>query len=101
MTHAGVIDMRVLASTERLERDVRDEELTGLLARVARGDFDALGSIYDACAPEIFAIAHWRTGSAIDAADCVQDVFVKLASSPTVLSGIRHARRYLFTMAHR
>jgi len=101
MAHAGVFDMRVLALADRVEHDVRDEALTGLFARVASGDLDALGPIYDACAPEIFAIAHWRTGSRSDAADCVQDVFVKLASSPAIVARIRHARRYLLTMAHR
>jgi RNA polymerase sigma-70 factor (ECF subfamily) len=101
MTHAVVFDMRVLALGERVERDVRDEELVGLLARLAGGDLSALDPIYDACASEIFATAHWRTGSATDAEDCVQDVFVKLASSPAIAAGIRHARRYLMTMAHR
>ena len=100
MTHAGAFDLRVLALGERVDRDVRDPELTPLLARLAGGDLDALGPIYDACAPELFAVAHWRTGSAADAADCVQDVFVRLASSPTMAKGIRHARRYLLTMAH-
>ena len=84
-----------------MERDVRDEELMGLLAPISGGDLDALGSIYDACAPELFAIAHWRTGSASDASDCVQDVFVKLAGSPAIAAGIRHPRRYLLAMAHR
>lgn len=93
--------MRVLALAERLERDVRDAELAGLFARLSGGDLEALGPIYDACAAEIFAIAHWRTGSAADAADCVQEVFVKLASSPSIVAGVRHARRYLLTIAHR
>ena len=101
MTPTVVFDIRVLALGERVERDVRDEELAGLLARLSDGNLDTLGLIYDSCASELFAIAHWRTGSAADAADCVQDVFVKLAGTPTIAAGIRHARRYLLTMAHR
>lgn len=93
--------MRILALGEGVERDVREEELAGLLTRLAGGDLSALEPIYDACASELFATAHWRTGSAADAADCVQDVFVKLASSPAIVAGIRHGRRYLMTMAHR
>ena len=93
--------MRVLAATAVPERDVPDERLTALVARVAGGDLDALGPIYDACAAELYALAHWRTGSAADASDCVQDVFVKLASRPSVVAGIRHPRRYLLAMAHR
>ena len=101
MTSTGVLDMRILTLGVGVEHDVPEAELTALLDRLAGGDIDALGPIYDACASEIFAIAHWRTGSAADAADCVQDVFVKLASSPAIVAGIRHARRYLLTMAHR
>ena len=101
MTPTVVFDIRVLALGERVERDVRDEELTRLLERLSDGDLDALGLIYDSCASEIFAIAHWRTGSAADAADCVQDIFVKLAGSPMIAAGIRHPRRYLLAMAHR
>jgi RNA polymerase sigma-70 factor, ECF subfamily len=104
MTHAVVFDIRVLALGERVERDVRDvrdEELAGLLARFADGDLDALGPIYDSCASELFAIAHWRTGSVADASDCVQDVFVKLAGMQAMAAGIRNPRRYLLTMAHR
>jgi RNA polymerase sigma-70 factor (ECF subfamily) len=101
MAHTGVLDMRVLTLGGRVGRDVPDAELSGLLALLAGGDLDALGPIYDACASEIFAIAHWRTGSTADAADCVQDVFVKLAAHPAIVKGITHARRYLLTMAHR
>jgi RNA polymerase sigma-70 factor (ECF subfamily) len=82
--------------------DVEDERaLAALLARVAGGDLDALGGIYDAMATKIFAAAHWRTGSRADAADCVQEVFVKLATSPQVAARIEHPRRYLLAMAHR
>ncbi len=93
--------MRALAPAQGVERDVRDEELSRLFARVAGGDLDGLGPIYDACAAEIFAIAQWRTGSRLDAADCLQEVFVRLASSPAAVAGVRHPRRYLMTMAHR
>jgi RNA polymerase sigma-70 factor (ECF subfamily) len=101
MAHAAVFDMRALVPRQGVERDVRDEELAGLFARVAGGDLDGLGPIYDACAAEIFAIAHWRTGSRLDAADCLQEVFVTLASSPATVAGVRYPRRYLRTMAHR
>jgi RNA polymerase sigma-70 factor (ECF subfamily) len=100
MTHAEVLDLPVLALGVRVERDVRDPELTALLERLAGGDLEALGQLYDICASELFAIAHWRTGSTADAADCVQDVFTRLASSPEIATGVRHARRYLMTMAH-
>src|SRR6185436_3889001 len=101
MIRTGVLGGWVFALDTGAARDVCDEELSAQLVRLSRGDPDALGPIYDAVAAELFALAQWRTGSAADAADCVQDVFVKLASSPARSRGIRSPRRYLLTMAHR
>lgn len=81
--------------------DLREAELTDLLARLAGGDRDALGPIYDAWHRELYAAALWRTGSRADAADVVQDVFVKLASSHTTPARIDRPRRWLLTIAHR
>jgi RNA polymerase sigma-70 factor (ECF subfamily) len=100
MAEARVLDVWILAlATE--EGCVRADALGPIVARVAQGDPEALGPLYDALAPEIFAAALWRTGSRADAADVVQDVFVKIAQSPALLRGVRHARRYVLTMAHR
>ena len=100
MAEARVLDVWILAlATE--EEQVRADALGPIVERVAQGDPEALGPLYDALAPEIFAAALWRTGSRADAADVVQEVFVKLAQSPALLRGVRHARRYLLTMAHR
>ncbi|MFI5166191.1 MAG: RNA polymerase sigma factor [Thermoanaerobaculales bacterium] len=65
------------------------------------GDLDALGAIYDTAAHELFGIALWRTGSREDAADVVQDVFVRLARAGSKLTKVRNPRAYLLTMAHR
>ena len=100
MADARVLDGWILALAKTEERVLVDE-LGPIVERVARGDPDALGPLYDALAPAIFAAALWRTGSRADAADVVQDVFVKIAASPGVLSGVKHARRYVLTMAHR
>ena len=100
MADARVLEGRILALAEPEER-LRADDLGPTVERVARGDIDALGPLYDAVASEIFAAALWRTGSRADAADVVQDVFVKIAASPGLLRGVRHARRYLLTMAHR
>jgi RNA polymerase sigma-70 factor (ECF subfamily) len=101
MFATGVTDIRAFAASLAPPRELRDEELGALLTLVSQGDPDALGPIYDACARELFAVAHWRTGSAADAADCVQDVFVKLAASPRSAGSVRHPRRFLITLAHR
>ena len=100
MANARVLDAWVLAAATE-EAPVRVDELGPIVARAAEGDPEALGPLYDALAPEIFAAALWRTGSRADAADVVQDVFVKIAASPSVLRGVQHAKRYVLTMAHR
>jgi RNA polymerase sigma-70 factor, ECF subfamily len=100
MAEARALDVWILALATEEER-VRADVLGPIVERVAQGDPEALGPLYDALAPEIFAAALWRTGSRADAADVVQEVFVKLAQSPALLRGVRHARRYLLTMAHR
>ena len=75
--------------------------LADLFARLAGGDLDALGAIYDRWAREIHALALWRTGRNEEAADVVQEVFVRLATTRAELGSIRDPRRYLLTMAHR
>src|SRR5262245_32139122 len=100
MAEARALDVWILALATEEER-VRADVLGPIVERVAQGDPEALGPLYDALAPEIFAAALWRTGSRADAADVVQEVFVKLAQSPALLRGVRHAKRYLLTMARR
>ena len=67
---------------------------------LAAGDPEALGRLYDLCAPELYRIAVWRSGNRADAADAVQDVFVRLARNPGRLARARDPRAYLLTMAH-
>ena len=89
------------AALEAGTSDLRETELSDLLTRLAGGDRDALGPIYDAWHRELYAAALWRTGSRADAADVVQDVFVKLASSPKTPATIDRPRRWLLTIVHR
>ena len=100
MIDVGALRIRDFAFAARGNERPRDAELVAVLARAAEGDGDALGAIYDALAAEIFAVALWRTGSQADAADVVQDVFVKIASSAASLVAIRHPRRYLLALAY-
>ena len=78
---------------------------TGHLARLFQdltaGRPRALDGIYDACADEIYGLALWRTGSAGDAADVVQDVFVRLAERRSRLGGIRNPLAYIRRMGYR
>jgi RNA polymerase sigma-70 factor (ECF subfamily) len=74
--------------------------LTAALAALAAGNLDALDGIYDACAADLFGLALWRTGSREDAADVLQEVFVRLARRSSKLRGVRNPRAYLLAMAH-
>jgi RNA polymerase sigma-70 factor, ECF subfamily len=67
--------------------------------RLAQGDPAALEDIYTLEADRLYALALWITGSRDDAADAVQDVFVKLAGRRTDLSRVRRPRAYLLAMA--
>jgi RNA polymerase sigma-70 factor (ECF subfamily) len=60
-----------------------------------------LGPIYDAHATALFAFLLNLTRSEAEARDLVQDVFVKLATRPSLLDGVRDARPWLLRLAHR
>jgi RNA polymerase sigma-70 factor (ECF subfamily) len=75
-------------------------ELAGAFAALVAGDLDALAVIYDACSHDLFGMALWRTGSREDAADAVQEVFVRLTRNAGRLGGVRNPRAYLLGMTH-
>ncbi len=52
------------------------EDDDGLLARIGSGDRDAFGRLMDRHADRVFALARAMLGSAADAEDVTQDVFV-------------------------
>lgn len=74
-------------------------ETAAALRRLAGGDLDALEALYDREAGALFALALWLTGSRDDAADAVQEVFVKLAAGGGRLARVRRPRAYLLAMA--
>jgi RNA polymerase sigma-70 factor (ECF subfamily) len=79
----------------------RGERLLDLFRELSRGRPEALEGIYALCADDLYGLALWRTGSPADAADAVQNVFVRLAERRSKLKGVRNPRSYLFAMAHR
>jgi RNA polymerase sigma-70 factor (ECF subfamily) len=89
-----------LGSEEKLPVTGDPIELGAAFASLAAGDLEALAVIYDACANDLFGLALWRTGSREDAADAVQEVFVRLAGRPGHIARVRNARAYLLAMAH-
>lgn len=75
-------------------------DLESLLHRIGAGDLEALAELYDSCAARLYALALWRTGSREDAADVVQEVFVRLAHAADVLGKVRRPLPYLLRMTH-
>jgi RNA polymerase sigma-70 factor (ECF subfamily) len=85
-----------------------DEATTGtdrhwrrLFADLANGRIAALDDLYDASAAQLYGLALWRTGSEDDAADVVQDVFVKVAEQGPKLAGVRNPKMWLLTVTRR
>lgn len=74
--------------------------LKRLFQALARGDQEALASVYEASASRIFGLALWRTGSVEDASDVVQEVFLRLAARRHELAGISDPLSWLLTVAH-
>ncbi len=76
-------------------------DLRPAFAALAGGDVDALEAIYDAAARRMHAVALWRTGSASDAEDVVQDAFVRLAQGRADLQEVEDPLAYLLVITHR
>ena len=74
------------------------ELATCLLKQLANGRKEALAELYDRFHRQLFGLALWRTGNREDAADAVQDVFVRLSRTGARHDGIRDGRSYLFKM---
>ncbi len=68
---------------------------------LATGRQNALEELYDTAARHLYGLALWRTGSEDDAADVVQDVFVKVAEQGPKLAKVRNPRGWLLTVTHR
>jgi RNA polymerase sigma-70 factor (ECF subfamily) len=77
------------------------DDLAAAFAALAAGSTEALADLYAWTGAEIFGLALWRTGSRDDAADVVQEVFVKVMSERPRLAGVRRPRAWLLTVAHR
>lgn len=67
--------------------------------RLASGEREAVGELYDLYADELFGFSLWLTGNRTDAADVVQEVFVRLLARVGRLRGVRRPRAYLLRVA--
>lgn len=78
-----------------------DEDWRGIFADLAKGRLQSLDELYDAAARQLYGLALWRTGSTEDAADVVQDVFVRVAEQGARLAKIRNPRAWIMTVTDR
>jgi len=78
-----------------------DEDWRGIFADLAAGRLVALDALYDAAASHLYGLALWRTGSEEDAADVVQDVFVRVVEQGSKLASVRNPRTWLLTVTRR
>ena len=72
-----------------------------LFDALAAGRASALEALYDLAAAQLYGLALWRTGSEEDAADVVQDVFVRVAEQGAKLAKVRNPKGWLLTVTHR
>jgi RNA polymerase sigma-70 factor (ECF subfamily) len=72
-----------------------------IFASIARDEAKGLHRLYDRAAHQLYGLALWRTGSPEDAADIVQEVFVRVAEQGPRLEKVRNPRAWLLTVAHR
>jgi RNA polymerase sigma-70 factor (ECF subfamily) len=87
-------------ASERAPRHA-DEDWRGLFVDLAAGRVGALEELYDAASPKLYGLALWLTGSEEDAADVVQDVFVRVAEQGARLGKVRNPRAWIMTVTHR
>ncbi|MCU0305739.1 MAG: sigma-70 family RNA polymerase sigma factor [Thermoanaerobaculales bacterium] len=80
---------------------VGEERWRAVFAALAGGTVRALDELYDLAGADVYRLALWRTDSAEDAEDVVQDVFVKVAERCRELGSVRRPRAWLLTVAHR
>ncbi len=76
------------------------ETLEKAFSALSAGDPDALEALYDAAADRIYGLALWRTGSAEDASDVVQEVFLRIVEARSRLGSVKEPFPWLLGLAH-
>lgn len=76
------------------------ETLERAFSALSAGDPDALEALYDAAADRIYGLALWRTGSAQDASDVVQEVFLRIVEARSRLGSVKEPFPWLLGLAH-
>ena len=61
----------------------------------------ALARLYDLASSRMFGLALWQTGNVEDAAEVVQEAFIRLAEQRESLRAVRDPRWWLLKLTHR
>ncbi len=72
-----------------------------LFQELYEGRVRALEELYEIASQKLYGLALWRTSSPEDAADVVQQVFLRLAEQRHRLAGVRDPRAWLLAVTHR
>ncbi len=77
------------------------QEWREIFQALADGQVRALEQVYEAAAQKLYGLALWRTSSSDDAADVVQQVFLRLAEQRHRLAKVKDPRAWLLAVTHR
>jgi len=69
--------------------------------QLAAGEQSAYAELYDRCGPAMLRVAATMLGSAHDAQDAVQEVFLAVARGRRRLAAVENIRAYMFTALRR
>ena len=94
-------DLPFVTTKRDLPAGSADEDWQAIFTDLAAGRLSSLDALYDAAAHQVYGLALWRTGSEEDAADIVQDVFVRIAEQGSKLAAVRNPRAWLLTVTRR
>jgi len=83
------------------ERHDTERALAMAFRSLAGGDVSALDVVWERAGARIHGLALWRTGNPEDAADVVQDVFIRIAEKARTLGKTHNPTGWLMTVTHR
>lgn len=72
-----------------------------LFGELCLGRATALETLYEIASGTLYGLALWRTGRPEDAADVVQQVFLRMAEQRHRLAGVKNPRAWLLAVTHR
>jgi len=78
-----------------------DNRMAEAFLALSQGDPAALDTVWEIAGARLHGLALWRTGSPEDAADVVQDVFVRIARKAAGLHRVKNPEAWLMTVTRR